>query len=81
MGARAQFEHLLRPGRIGALELRNRIAMTPMGSNLALATGHLGERIIRYYEERARGGVGLVIVGVGAISYPAGTCLPNIKRI
>ena len=77
MRAKRRLDDLLAPGRIGELELRNRIAMTPMGSNLALSTGHLGERITRYYEERARGGVGLVIVGVGAISHPAGTCLPN----
>jgi len=69
--------HLLSPGRIGSLEIRNRIMMTPMGSNLAEANGHVGERITRYYEERARGGVGLIIVGVGAIAYPAGCCIPN----
>jgi 2,4-dienoyl-CoA reductase (NADPH2) len=69
--------HLLSPGRIGSLELRNRILMTPMGSNLAEADGHVGERIQRYYEERARGGVGLLIVGVGAISWPEGACNPN----
>jgi len=71
------FRHLLAPGRIGSLELRNRIVMSPMGSNLAESDGHLGERIKRYYEERARGGVGLIIVGVGAIAFPAGACNPN----
>lgn len=71
------FRHLLAPGRIGSLELRNRIVMSPMGSNLAERDGHLGERIKRYYEERARGGVGLIIVGVGAIAFPAGACNPN----
>jgi 2,4-dienoyl-CoA reductase (NADPH2) len=70
-------KHLLAPGRIGALEIRNRIVMSPMGSNLAEEDGHMGERIIRYYEERARGGVGLLIVGVGAISFPDGACNPN----
>ena len=71
------FRHLLAPGRIGSLELRNRIVMSPMGSNLAERDGHLGERIKRYYEARARGGVGLIIVGVGAIAFPAGACNPN----
>jgi len=70
-------KHLLAPGRIGSLEIRNRIVMSPMGSNLAQEDGHLGERIVRYYEERAKGGVGLIIVGVGAISFPAGACNPN----
>jgi len=77
MSGSQSFSHLLAPGRIGSLELRNRIVMAPMGSNLAERDGHLGERIKRYYEERARGGVGLIIVGVGAIAYPAGACNPN----
>jgi 2,4-dienoyl-CoA reductase (NADPH2) len=71
------FESLLSPGRIGELELRNRILLSPMGSNLCRPDGHLGERILRYYEERARGGVGLVTVGVGAIAFPEGACNPN----
>ena len=71
------FRHLLAPGRIGSLELRNRIFMTPMGSNLAEESGHIGERITRYYEARAQGGVGLIIVGVGAIAFPVGACIPN----
>jgi 2,4-dienoyl-CoA reductase-like NADH-dependent reductase (Old Yellow Enzyme family)/thioredoxin reductase len=77
MSAPTRHASLMSPGRIGPLELRNRIVMTPMGSNLAEADGHLGERIIRYYEERARGGAGLLIVGVGAIAWPAGACNPN----
>lgn len=71
------FSHLLSPGKIGGLELPNRIVMTPMGSNLAEADGHASERIQRYYEERARGRVGLIIVGVGAASWPSGACNPN----
>jgi 2,4-dienoyl-CoA reductase-like NADH-dependent reductase (Old Yellow Enzyme family) len=77
MSTSLSFTHLLAPGRIGALDIRNRIVMTPMGSNLAEANGHVGERITRYYEARAQGGVGLIIVGVGAIAYPAGSCIPN----
>jgi 2,4-dienoyl-CoA reductase (NADPH2) len=69
--------HLLAPGKIGSLEIRNRILMSPMGSNLAEQDGYCGERIKRYYEARARGGVGLIIVGVGAIAFPAGACNPN----
>ncbi|MEH6570826.1 MAG: FAD-dependent oxidoreductase [Halioglobus sp.] len=71
------YSNLLAPGRIAELELRNRIIMTPMGTNLAQADGHCGERLQAYYEARARGGVGMVIVGVGAIAWPAGACNPN----
>jgi 2,4-dienoyl-CoA reductase-like NADH-dependent reductase (Old Yellow Enzyme family) len=77
MSNRASFGHLLAPGRIGSLVTRNRICMAPMGTNLAEASGHAGARITNYYEARARGGVGLIIVGVGAIAFPAGACIPN----
>ena len=71
-----KFPHLLAPGRIGPLHLRNRIIMAPMGSNFAEADGHCGERIQAYYEARAEGGAGLLIMGVCAIAFPAGTAEP-----
>lgn len=67
---------LLQPGRIGTMELRNRIIMGPMGSNFAEADGHCGERIQAYYEERAKGGAGLLTMGVCSVAYPAGTAEP-----
>jgi len=71
------YDKLMSPGRIGAMELRNRILMTPMGTNLAQPDGHCGERIQAYYEARARGGAAAVIVGVAAIAWPDGACNPN----
>ena len=71
-----KFPQLLAPGRIGALELRNRLIMAPMGSNFAEADGHCGERIQAYYEARARGGAGLLIMGVCSVAFPAGTAEP-----
>lgn len=71
------YNNLMSPGNIGTLELRNRIIMAPMGSNLAQANGHCGERIQRYYEERAKGGAAMITVGVAAIAWPEGACNPN----
>ena len=71
-----KFSQLLAPGRIGSIELRNRIIMAPMGSNYAEADGHCGERIQAYYEARARGGAGLLIMGVCSVAFPAGTAEP-----
>ena len=67
------FRHLLAPGRIGGLELRNRIFMSPMGSNLAEEDGTCGERILRYYEARARGGAAMVIMGSVGVAWPRGS--------
>jgi 2,4-dienoyl-CoA reductase-like NADH-dependent reductase (Old Yellow Enzyme family) len=77
MTASPRYEHLLSPGRLGPLELKNRILMTPMGTNQERSDGQLGERILDYYEARARGGVALVIAGVAAITWPEGACNPN----
>jgi 2,4-dienoyl-CoA reductase-like NADH-dependent reductase (Old Yellow Enzyme family)/thioredoxin reductase len=70
------YSALLQPGRIGSLELRNRIVMAPMGSNFAESDGRCGERIQAYYEARAKGGAGLLIMGVCAVAYPNGTGEP-----
>ena len=66
------FEYLNSPVRFGELQLRNRIAMAAMGVEIADEDGHAREPIIAYYEERARGGVGLIITEVCAVAYPRG---------
>ena len=64
---------LLQTGRIGTMELRNRIIMGPMGDSFAEPGGYCGERTQAYYEARAKGGAGLLTMGVCAVAYPAGT--------
>lgn len=64
--------HLLSPVRVGGLDLRNRIAMAPMGVELVEADGMIREPTVRYYEERARGGAGLLITENTAAAYPDG---------
>jgi 2,4-dienoyl-CoA reductase (NADPH2) len=72
-----KYKHLLSPGSIASLSLKNRIVLAPMGSNFARSDGHCGERLQAYYEERARGGVGLLILETAAITWPAGATMPN----
>lgn len=71
------FAHLLSPGRIGSLTLRNRIIVTAMGVNLANADGTCDERIRAFHEEQARGGVGLVNMGVAGVAWPTGGNQPG----
>ena len=56
------YPHLFQPGRIGSVELRNRLVMLPMGTRM-VEHGVITERDIAYHEERARGGVGLILTG------------------
>ena len=45
---------LAQPGRIGALKLKNRVVMAPMGTNYSTTDGLSTERDRQYYAERAR---------------------------
>jgi len=61
-----KFESLFQPVRIGKVEIKNRIAMSPMGTAFSVFIAHDGgitQRAIDYYQERAQGGVGLIIAG------------------
>lgn len=70
-------DHLLSPFRIGRVELRNRIAMAPMGVEIVESDGSIREPVLRYYEERARGGAGLLITENTAACYPRGANTAN----
>jgi 2,4-dienoyl-CoA reductase-like NADH-dependent reductase (Old Yellow Enzyme family) len=80
-------------GFIGALEIKNRIAMAPMISNLANPDGTTNDTHLSYLEERAKGGAGLIITEytyindlnargsrneLGAFS---STMIPKLRRI
>jgi 2,4-dienoyl-CoA reductase-like NADH-dependent reductase (Old Yellow Enzyme family)/thioredoxin reductase len=54
---------LFKPFKVKNLELKNRIVMPPMRTNLATAEDEMvTQRLIDHYVERAKGGVGLIIV-------------------
>lgn len=73
--------HLLSAGRIGSMELRNRIIVTAMGVSLSEADGHVGERLLAYHEAQAKGGAGLIITGVAGVAWPVGAVQPNQTAI
>jgi len=57
-----RYPHLFEPIQLNKLKIRNRIVSTAHAEVYA-EDGIPGERYIRYYEEKARGGVGLAICG------------------
>ncbi|MGV8075515.1 MAG: FAD-dependent oxidoreductase [Syntrophobacteraceae bacterium] len=56
------FKRLFSPLKIGNLELKNRIAMLPATTGFVELDETVGNRFIRFYEERARGGAGLITI-------------------
>jgi len=57
----SKFDKLFEPGRIGSVHLKNRFIMEPIGTRYADSQGHITDRYISFLEERAKGGVGLII--------------------
>jgi 2,4-dienoyl-CoA reductase-like NADH-dependent reductase (Old Yellow Enzyme family)/thioredoxin reductase len=65
---------------IGAMELKNRIIMGPMGTNLSNPDGSVAGEEIAYYEARARGGAGMIITEMVVID-ERGKYQPRIPMI
>jgi 2,4-dienoyl-CoA reductase-like NADH-dependent reductase (Old Yellow Enzyme family)/thioredoxin reductase len=53
---------LFSPVSIGKMELKNRLVMAPMVNGFANDDGSVSQRMIDFYEARARGGVSLIIL-------------------
>ena len=73
-----EYRHLLAPGNIGDMQLKNRILLSAMGSIYAQDDGCCGERLWDYYEARAKGGAGLLILETSAANWPNGATTPNM---
>lgn len=55
------YDALFTPFSIGKMEVKNRLVMAPMGTYGANMDGSVSETLTRYFEERAKGGVGAII--------------------
>lgn len=77
-----KYEHLLSPLKIGGTEIKNRIVMSPMGDGYSTDEGDVTEEMIAYYSERAKNGVGLIIIGTTSVEQHEGTkpCQHSIYR-
>ncbi|WP_077101407.1 MULTISPECIES: NAD(P)/FAD-dependent oxidoreductase [Mycobacterium] len=63
------FPHLLAPGRIGAMTVRNRVVMSPMETMYGTPDGLPSARTRDYFAARAEGGVGLITVGATGVDH------------
>src|SRR5690606_32698094 len=68
---------LAQKGKIGNVELKNRLVMAPMGDLTANPDDTVSDKTIAYYGARAKGGVGLIITGIVRINNEDGTAGPN----
>ena len=62
------YDMLFSPMKIGNVEIKNRIVMAPMCMGFGQYNGCATETMIDYYEERAKGGVGLIFTEITRIN-------------
>jgi len=70
MGNRKEYnklKHLFSPIVIGSAQIRNRIAMAPMGNHLQTEEGFVTDELVAYLEARAEGQVGLLITPFASV--------------
>ena len=70
---KSNYKNIFTPLTIKNMTMRNRIMMTPMGTNYGEQTGEMSFLHIDYYTERAKGGVGLIMVENASVDSPLGS--------
>lgn len=71
------YPNLFTPGKLGRRTAKNRIVMAPMSENMANADGSMSDQSIAYFTERAKGGVGTILVGIVSVEFPRGIGISN----
>lgn len=67
------YSNIFTPLTVKTMTLKNRIVMTPMGTNFAEQNGEMSFLHMNYYEQRAIGGTGLLIVENASVDSPQGS--------
>lgn len=64
------YQEIFSPIKINSITVKNRVVMAPMGNiSMCDETGRPNEKMISYFEERAKGGVGLITTGLIPVSF------------
>lgn len=87
------YDMLFSPMKIGNVQIKNRVVMAPMLMGFGTFNGDATEQMIDYYEERAKGGTGLIITEItrvndltgassfGQLSASKDRNIPSIKKL
>lgn len=67
------YKNLFSPISVKTMMAKNRVVMMPMGTNFGGASGEILEEHIKYYEQRAKGGTGVIIVENACVDFPLGS--------
>lgn len=74
------YPRLFEPWLLGNIPVPNRIALAPMGALLGDEQGFTSERAVKFYEERAAGGAGLIVIENTCVEWPRGKANTALTR-
>ena len=70
---KSNYQHIFTPLTVKNMTIKNRITMMPMGTNYGEQNGEMSFLHINYYEQRAKGGTGPIIVENASVDSPQGS--------
>ncbi len=76
------YDEMFSPIRINKMTVKNRLVMAPMGNiSMCEETGRPNEKMIAYFIERAKGGVGLITTGLVPVSHGIDNSITELGKL
>ncbi|HKK95295.1 MAG TPA: FAD-dependent oxidoreductase [Anaerovoracaceae bacterium] len=76
------YDKMFSPIKINKTTVKNRIVMAPMGNiNMCEETGRPSDKMLHYFYERAKGGVGLITTGLVPVSHGIDSSVTELGKL
>ena len=76
------YKNLFSPLQINKITIKNRLVMAPMGNiSMCDETGRPSEKMLQYFYERAKGGVGLITTGLIPVSHGLDNSITELGQL
>ncbi|MDR2740863.1 MAG: FAD-dependent oxidoreductase [Treponema sp.] len=76
------YDSMFSPVKINRLTVKNRLVMAPMGNiSMCDETGRPSEKMLQYFYERAKGGVGLITTGLVPVSHGIDNSITELGQL
>jgi 2-enoate reductase len=76
------YDSMFSPITINRLTVKNRLVMAPMGNiSMCDETGRPNEKMLQYFYERAKGGVGLITTGLVPVSHGIDNSITELGQL
>lgn len=76
------YDTMFSPIKVNRMTIKNRLVMAPMGNiSMCDETGRPNEKMIAYFTERAKGGVGLITTGLVPVTHGIDNSITELDKL